>query len=415
MNEEDKGSHPAPENEQGARNAEEEARKARAGSWLVLGGVVVWRATRSFIGFLRQSKRPGARPLAESTQEPAALESPAGKLLIGGAEAGWQAVHLAKQAISKVMEEHAPGKPPGELSGLHNRENDKNLDLEEGANVRRRERWGTILVVCSMGVMFAAGLGFLFIYWTGGNNLLLGGNLALFLAGIGCAMVFWGQLLTVHREAVAPREKLSSPPPERAAAAHAFKAGVEDVHRRRLLQWMGGLGGAFAATFVISLMKSMGFSPGTALYTRVWKRGQRLMSLDNTPVSVNTLRPGSMMLVFPENSIGSEKTQTVLIRVREELLRLPPERKRWAPQGYLAYSRVCTHAGCAVGMYEATTHLLMCPCHQSTFDVLNGAQPTGGPAARPLPQLPLYADDAGILHAADGFTDPPGPGFWGMP
>ena len=83
--------------------------------------------------------------------------------------------------------------------------------------------------------------------------------------------------------------------------------------------------------------------------------------------------------------------------------------------GYLAYSRVCTHAGCPVGLYQKQSHLLLCPCHQSSFDVLNGAEPTGGPAARPLPQLPLYADADGTLRAGGAFTAPPGPGFWGMP
>lgn len=121
------------------------------------------------------------------------------------------------------------------------------------------------------------------------------------------------------------------------------------------------------------------------------------------------------MVVFPENSIGDERAQTVLIRVNEKFLRLPSNRANWAPMGYVAYSRVCTHAGCSVGMFESTTDQLMCPCHQSTFDVLRAARPTGGPAARALPQLPLYADADGILRAGGGFSAPPGPGFWEMP
>ncbi len=417
MNEEDKGGRSAPNDREDAGKTPEERAKseARGVSWLLLGGVIGWRAITSVVNFLRRSNKRKVVPAAETTREASGLESPAEKLLVGGAEAGWKAVQLSARAISKVMEEHTRGKPPGEISDLFDRENDTNLDEEEGVNVPRRERRGTFLVICAMVVMFAAAIGFMFTYWTGGNNLLLGGSLALFLAGIGCAMVFWGQLLTVRRQAVAPREPSSSSPSERAAATRAFEAGVQDVRRRRLLRWMGGFGAAFAAAIVVSLMKSLGFPPSAALDTRVWIRGQRLVSLDKTPVSVNSLQPGSMMLVFPENAVGSEKTQTVLVRVREELLRLPQERKDWAPQGYLAYSRVCTHAGCAVGMYETTTHLLMCPCHQSTFDVLDGAQPTGGPAARALPQLPLYVDGAGVLRAAGGFSEPPGPGFWGMP
>jgi ubiquinol-cytochrome c reductase iron-sulfur subunit len=169
------------------------------------------------------------------------------------------------------------------------------------------------------------------------------------------------------------------------------------------------------AAIVISLFRSLGQPPGSSLFTRVWKQGQRLTGLDGTPITVNALQPGSSMVVFPEESVGDEKSQTVLIRVREELLQLPKDRADWAPMGYVAYSRVCTHAGCPVGVFESTTDLLMCPCHQSTFDVLRAAQPTSGPADRPLPQLPLYVDADGTLRAAGGFSEPPGPGFWGMP
>lgn len=430
MSEEDpKGKNQAGAGRDANRNGgrEGEARVARAESWLLVGGVLLWRTVGALARGFRATARRG---FSTNASEPAAPGTEAGavgaappvqepqssteRLLAHSAEAGLKAVRVSAAAIAGVLERHAQTEE-GRRAGAEERAGDRNLDLEEGVSPLQRERRGTWLVACAMTVMTAAGLGFLFIYWTGGNNLLLGGNLALFLGGAGAALVLWAHWLTIHKEAVAPRERLASSPRERAAAAVVFQSGVEDVQRRRLLTGMGVVGTGFIAAFVVSLMKSMGFAPSATLYSRVWTRGQRLMSLDNTPVSVNSLKPGSMMLVFPEGSIGSEKAQTVLVRVREDLLRLPAGRKGWAPQGYLAYSRVCTHAGCAVGMYETTTHLLMCPCHQSTFDVLNGAEPTGGPAARPLPQLPLYADSQGILHAADGFTDPPGPGFWGMP
>jgi ubiquinol-cytochrome c reductase iron-sulfur subunit len=137
--------------------------------------------------------------------------------------------------------------------------------------------------------------------------------------------------------------------------------------------------------------------------------------MDGNPVSLTSLQPGGMLTVFPEDQVGAERAQTVLIRVKEQLLQLPQERAGWAPRGYVAYSRVCTHAGCPVGEFQTEQSILLCPCHQSTFDVLRGAVPTSGPAARPLPQLPLYADADGTLRAGGGFTAPPGPGFWGMP
>lgn len=279
----------------------------------------------------------------------------------------------------------------------------------------RHPQWGTLFAVLSLLVAFAGGIGFLVAYWTGGNNLQLGGSLALFFGGFGVALVVWSHLLSTNVEATEPRKLLAAPTLDLEPALDAFRRGERDVRRRGLLKWSVAAGASILAAMFVSTLRSFSLSPDSSLYSTIWKRGQRLVTVEGKPVSVDALQPGSTTIVFPEDSIGSERAQTVLIRVHQDLLRLPQKRSLWAPMGYLAYSRVCTHAGCSVGMYEATTHLLMCPCHQSTFNVLDGCQPTGGPAARPLPQLPLYADRQGFLRAAGGFTEPPGPGFWGMP
>jgi ubiquinol-cytochrome c reductase iron-sulfur subunit len=290
---------------------------------------------------------------------------------------------------------------------------DRSLD-PVGTNLIRRERSGAVLVVLLFVAAMGGSIGFLVTYWTGGSNQMLGGTLALFFGGLGAAAVVWAHNLTANKEAVGPRERGDAAEAHN-AAAETFAEGARDIQRRRLLAWMSAGGAGLFGVMVISAFRSLGLSPDTSLYTAVWKRGQRLMTVDGQPVRADALTPGSTTIVFPEDSVGSEKAQTVLLRVDPDLLRLPRQRVGWAPMGNLAYSRVCTHAGCSVGMYETTSHQLMCPCHQSTFDVLNGAEPTGGPAARPLPQLPLYADSDGILRAAGGFSEPPGPGFWGMP
>jgi ubiquinol-cytochrome c reductase iron-sulfur subunit len=117
--------------------------------------------------------------------------------------------------------------------------------------------------------------------------------------------------------------------------------------------------------------------------------------------------------VFPEGFAGSSDAQTLLIRVRPGSLNLPPERLAWVPEGtHVAYSKICTHAGCPVGLYRAESQSLICPCHQSQFDVADGGKPFFGPAARPLPQLPLGVDDEGILVAQGDFPEPVGPAFW---
>lgn len=286
---------------------------------------------------------------------------------------------------------------------------------ETEAEVARHAAWGTLLVVCAFGISMAGAAGFLFFYWTGGNNMQMGGSLALFLGGAGAALVLSSHLLMRHAQAIEPREELPSSMAERAAASREYCAGEHDVRRRSMLQWMAAAAMAFAAAIVVSLLRSVGMPSTGSLFSTVWTPGQRLVTVEGEPVSIDALEPGSSIVVYPENSIGAEKAQTVLIRVQEQLLQLPEDRANWAPRGYVAYSRVCPHAGCSVGLFESETNLLLCPCHQSTFDVLRSARPTGGPAARPLPQLPLYADSDGHLRAGGGFTAPPGPGFSGMP
>jgi ubiquinol-cytochrome c reductase iron-sulfur subunit len=98
--------------------------------------------------------------------------------------------------------------------------------------------------------------------------------------------------------------------------------------------------------------------------------------------------------------------------VEPGLLQPVKGRETWSPQGFVAYSKICTHAGCPVGLYQAQLHELLCPCHQSNFDVLSGARPLFGPAAVALPQLPLRITPDGFLAATGDFSEPVGPYFW---
>lgn len=330
-----------------------------------------------------------------------------GAWILAGLLVTWRMISrgLAKTAAGARRAE--PTKGPEETEG---RKRDRTTEVvTEGG-----ERWGTFLVMCGLLVGVVGGVGFLIAYWADGNDMLLGGSLALCFAGFGTALVFWSHLLMRHEEATDPREELPSPEPEREGAGEAFTLGAEDIRRRRLLKLLVAAGVAMFGAMFISLLRSLGKTPNDELFAIVWKKGQRLMTQDGKPVNVDTLPTGSSITVFPEDSVGDERAQTVLIHVNEGLLQLPEGREQWAPRGYVAYSRVCTHAGCPVGLFESKQNLLLCPCHQSTFDVLRAAQPTGGPAARPLPQLPLYADSDGTLRAGGRFSATPGPGFWWM-
>src|ERR1019366_9215017 len=141
-------------------------------------------------------------------------------------------------------------------------------------------------------------------------------------------------------------------------------------------------------------------------------------------VRKDTLVVGGIMTVYPQGTVdpqtgqitenGQAIDQTVLIRVADQPL-VPPTmagRENWSPDGYVAYSKLCTHLGCPVGLYEQELELLVCPCHQSMFNVRNSAIPQFGPAPRPLPQLPLEFNDAGYLVAQNGYDQAVGPGFW---
>jgi ubiquinol-cytochrome c reductase iron-sulfur subunit len=136
---------------------------------------------------------------------------------------------------------------------------------------------------------------------------------------------------------------------------------------------------------------------------------------DGSPVRADELPVDGVLTVFPDGHTDAGDSPTLLIRTRtnQEFEFEPREgRESWTVDGVVAYSKLCTHTGCPVGLYQADEGLLLCPCHQSTFDVYDGARPVFGPAARSLPQLPLAADDEGYLVATDDFSDPVGPGFW---
>jgi ubiquinol-cytochrome c reductase iron-sulfur subunit len=120
-----------------------------------------------------------------------------------------------------------------------------------------------------------------------------------------------------------------------------------------------------------------------------------------------------VVTVFPEGHEDAADSQTLLIRLPDDVT--APGPSDWSVSGVVAFSKICTHAGCPVGLYQAETQELFCPCHQSTFSVPEGAKPTFGPATRPLPQLPIGVDEAGFIISLSDYTEPVGPGFWNRP
>jgi ubiquinol-cytochrome c reductase iron-sulfur subunit len=194
------------------------------------------------------------------------------------------------------------------------------------------------------------------------------------------------------------------------------------VSRRKLLLGASALAtggiGAAAAVPLASTGPGLGDQPART----PWRRGVRLLGAEGEPVVAQDINVGAFLTAFPEGADHRELgSPVVVVRVRPDELRLPGERRGWAPDGIMAYSKICTHAGCAVNLFRYPKHeptsdppALVCPCHFSTFDVREAAKVVFGPAARALPQLPLAIDADGRLVAAGGFSDAIGPSWWGV-
>jgi ubiquinol-cytochrome c reductase iron-sulfur subunit len=280
--------------------------------------------------------------------------------------------------------------------------------------VSRKATDAVLIIAASFGLSAVSSLGLTVVYVLGGLVQLEGLLLGVALGGIGIGLVLWAKELMPQGPYVEDRESLSEPS-ERARAAESLTRGGREIQRRGFLGRL--LGAALGCLGIAALLpiRSLGTSPGSALQKTAWTAGTRLVTLDGLPVREERLQVGGVLTVFPEGAVGSADSQTLLVRLGEGEYEPLPGREDWAPLGFVAYSKVCTHAGCPVGLYQAVTHQLFCPCHQSVFNVLAGAAPTDGPATRPLPQLPLDIDNEGYLIARSDFPEPTGPGFWTRP
>jgi ubiquinol-cytochrome c reductase iron-sulfur subunit len=272
-------------------------------------------------------------------------------------------------------------------------------------------RWAA-LIAAAFVVSVLASIGLTILYALGGQVQAEGALIGVSLGSLAVGFVLWGKHLMPVGPFVEEREPMPSTPLEREAFTSDLALEGEEIPRRSFLGRM--LLGALAALAAAAVfpIRSLGPRPGRSLFETAWRRGSRLVTPDGMPVSVDAVPVGGVLTVFPERKTDRADAQTVLLRVDPTTFRPLPGRESWSPDGYLAYSKICTHAGCPVGLYEQSSNSLFCPCHQSVFDVLNGAEPIAGPATRPLPQLPIQIGADGFLVAQGDFTEPVGPGFW---
>ena len=289
------------------------------------------------------------------------------------------------------------------------------------------------LAILAMVVGMLGFIAFIWVYWINASNEWEAGTLAVGMLGLGVGTIAWGKYLMPQGPFVEERHDFHSSEPERAAfnAAITGRGGLEVKRRGLLLGVFAVAGGIMTLALAVPGIRSLGPKPAksddnqgsteTSLFTSNWKKGTKIVPVDGRQVLVDALEVGGVLPVFPQGFEGSSPDQVILIRLAQlgpndpPYPISPPGHTSYGVQGYVAYSKLCTHLGCPVGLYQERTQQLVCPCHQSIFNVNSGAIPEFGPAPRPLPQLPITVDATGQMRANGGFDQAVGPGFWERP
>jgi ubiquinol-cytochrome c reductase iron-sulfur subunit len=283
---------------------------------------------------------------------------------------------------------------------------------------RRREqqdRAAKVAAACFL-VAIVAALGLFAVYLAGGQTQAEGVLLAVAFGGVGVGLAVWVRRIIGAREVVEERYPMRSPQQQRddfaAAYEEALGEGVEGGRRRFLLRLLAGAGASLGLALVLPF-RSLGPTPEGELFHTAWREGVRLAGEQGGLVRAEDVSPDEVLTVFPEDAIGDPAAQALLVGTREGELdvdALPGA----TVDGMVCYSKICTHAGCPVGLYRAAVGELICPCHQSVFDVNDAARVLSGPTGRPLPQLPIGVDEDGHLVALGDFNEPVGPSFWNL-
>ncbi|MER6420468.1 Rieske 2Fe-2S domain-containing protein [Streptomyces sp. NPDC001137] len=253
-------------------------------------------------------------------------------------------------------------------------------------------------------------------------NFALGLTLGLALFAIGAGAVHWARTLMSDVEIADERHPIEASPEVKAKVMADFKQGAKEsaLGRRKLIRnTMFGALALFPLSGVM-LLRDLGPLPGTKLRHTLWSKGKLLVNMNtNEPLRASDVAVGSLTFAKPEGlEEHDENFQTEIAKAALMIVRIQPDNikdKReleWSHEGIVAYSKICTHVGCPISLYEQQTHHVLCPCHQSTFDLSDGARVIFGPAGHALPQLRIGVNDQGYLEALGDFEEPVGPAFW---
>ena len=308
-------------------------------------------------------------------------------------------------------------------------------DVDE-AQERRAERQisamfglATLLLLLFCVFYFTIDFDQTFLGWSA-QNFALGSTLGGALLLIGSGVIQWAKKLMGDHEIVEPRHPSRSSDEDRSAVMEDINQGLNEsgIGRRPMIR--NSLLGAVAALGLptIVMLRDLGPLPHGHEKT-VWTKGMRVVNdVSGTPIKPSDLEVGQLVnaepaILFEEDAEGhrvlhgtealqaKSKAAVILVRIQPENITPSKGRENWGIDGILCYSKICTHVGCPISLYEQQTHHLLCPCHQSTFDLADNGRVTFGPAARSLPQLPLAVDAEGYLVAVSDFPEIVGPSY----
>jgi ubiquinol-cytochrome c reductase iron-sulfur subunit len=261
------------------------------------------------------------------------------------------------------------------------------------------------------------------------SNFALGLCLGVALFSMGAGAIYWARTLMTDVELPQERHEYASSDEDKAEAIAEFQQGVNDSGWKQRPLIRRSLIGAMAVLPLPALwiMRDLGPLPGNSLRYTAWQSGELIIndntvSLDGTTgqgIKPEDLQVGTLVNARPKAALSAGddfnnmmiKSSILLVRMNEVDIKSQQEID-WGYQGIVAFSKICTHVGCPVALYEQQTHHMLCPCHQSTFDLSEDGRVIFGPAARSLPQLPITVNSDGYLVARSDFTQPVGPSFW---
>jgi ubiquinol-cytochrome c reductase iron-sulfur subunit len=287
----------------------------------------------------------------------------------------------------------------------------------------QRNDGAEVLAIALLFAATACGIAFVVVYVLDrlpAHTQLLGLSLGLAFTFLAAALAVTAKRLVVSEELEDDYPVQEHPEEQERIVQVVHESGLT---RRRLFVLALGAAGTSIGVALLAPVASLGPAIHLArFYLTPWKRGTRLVDEQGRPFRADEVEEKTFYTAFPE---GADKenfaSPLVVVRLRPDQLDLPSGNANFDANGIVAFSKICTHAGCAIALYRAPMFeptdpkpALVCPCHYSTFDPATGGTVIFGPAGRKLPMLPLEVDARGFLRARGNFDSPVGPSWWGV-